>query len=185
MRIVGIDYSLSCPCVSIYNPNKGPITFSTCDFYYLTGNKKYVLKQKNLTGIELQDDFKSEQERYFQIAMWVRKLLNKNDRVFLEGYSLGSKGMIFNIAEHTGLLKHILWTYNIEFETVPPTVNKKFATGKGNANKEKMQDAFIEESGLNLKDMLSMTEKQWNPSSDIIDAYYLTKYGVQNVTRMA
>lgn len=183
MRIVGVDYSLSCPCVCIYNPSKGPISFFNCDFYYLTNNKKYVIKERNIVGQEMAVNFDSEQERYFLIAMWVKKLLYKNDKVFLEGYSLGSKGMIFNIAEHTGLLKHLLWTYNIKFDIVPPTVNKKFATGKGNANKEKMQETFIEEFQFDLKDFLGMTEKQWNPSSDIIDAYYLTKYGVQhNVT---
>lgn len=182
MRYVGIDYSLSCPCVSIYNPSKGPVSFFTCDFYYLTSNKKYVIKEKNITGTQMNDNFKTSQERYFLIAMWVKALLYKNDKVFLEGYSLGSKGMIFDIAEHTGLLKHILWTHDIKFETVPPTTNKKFATGKGNANKEKMQEVFIEEFQFDLKDFLGMTNKQWNPSSDIIDAYYLTKYGVQNGT---
>lgn len=183
MRTIGIDYSLSCPCVCVYNPNKGPIDFFNCDFYYLTNNKKYVIKERNITGVIMPDNYGSDQERYFSIAMWVRNLLTKNDKVFLEGYSLGSKGMVFNIAEHTGLLKHILWTYNIEFNTVPPTVNKKHATGKGNANKEKMQEAFFDESHFDLKDFLNMTDKQWNPSSDIIDAYYLTKYGVQhNVT---
>lgn len=182
MRFVGIDYSLTCPCVCIYNPNKGQIAFENCNFYYLTSNKKYVIREGNINGIEMPDTFTSQELRYFTIAAWTTKLLAKNDNVFLEGYSLGSKGMIFNIAEHTGLLKHMLWTFDIEFNIVPPTVNKKFATGKGNAKKENMQEAFIKENGIDLKDKLKMTEKQWNPSSDIIDAYYLTKYGVEHVT---
>ena len=41
-----------------------------------------------------------------------------------------------------------------------------------------MQEAFINETGINLKDKLSMTEKQWNPSSDIIDAYFVCKYAI-------
>jgi len=69
--------------------------------------------------------------------------------------------------------------------TVAPTAIKKFATGKGNANKEKMQDAFINETGVNLKEQLNMTEKQWNPSSDIIDAYYVCKYAIHEETKNA
>lgn len=183
MRTVGIDYSLTCPCVCIYNPSKGDFNFYNCNFYYTTNNKKYVIKHNNIIGIETKDNWKCDEERYFNIAYWVMSLVNKKDKVYLEGYSMGSKGMIFNIAEHTGLLKHMFWTYDIKCNIIPPTVNKKFATGKGNANKELMQEKFIEESGFNLKDMLKMTDKQWNPSSDIIDAYYLCKYGVnQNAT---
>jgi crossover junction endodeoxyribonuclease RuvC len=183
MRIVGIDYSLTCPCVCVYNPNKGKFKFENCNFYYLTTNKKYILKEKNITGNEGNTDYKSDEERYFNIALWVMKNIGKKDIVYLEGYSLGSKGLIFNIAEHTGLLKHMLWAFDVKMNVVPPTVNKKFATGKGNANKELMQEKFIEETGFNLKDMLKMTDKQWNPSSDIIDAYYLCKYGAnENVT---
>jgi hypothetical protein len=32
-----------------------------------------------------------------------------------------------------------------------------------------------------LKFELKMTEKQWNPSSDIIDAYWICKYGYQQI----
>jgi len=68
----------------------------------------------------------------------------------------------------------------IPYITVPPTVLKKFATGKGNANKELMQEAFMLETGWDIKALLGQTEKQWNPSSDIIDAYYLVRYGIEN-----
>lgn len=93
---------------------------------------------------------------------------------------MGSTGRVFNIAENAGLLKHYLWKSDMYYNVVPPTVIKKFATGKGNANKEKIQESFIEETGINIKEMLNMTDKQWNPSSDIIDSYYICKYGVNN-----
>jgi len=89
---------------------------------------------------------------------------------------------VFNIAENAGLLKHYLWKKGFEYHTVPPTVIKKFATGKGNANKEKLQEAFIAETGVDIKNMLDMTEKQWNPLSDIVDAYYICKYGFEQET---
>jgi hypothetical protein len=40
-----------------------------------------------------------------------------------------------------------------------------------------MQEAFIKETGWDIKAALQQTEKQWNPSSDIIDAYFLVEYG--------
>jgi Holliday junction resolvasome RuvABC endonuclease subunit len=103
-------------------------------------------------------------------------------KVYLENYSLGSKGRVFNIAENTGILKYRLWNFGVEYDVVPPTVIKKFATGKGNATKEKMQEFFIQETQVDLKNKLSMTEKQWNPSSDIIDAYWICKFGYQHET---
>jgi Holliday junction resolvasome RuvABC endonuclease subunit len=93
---------------------------------------------------------------------------------------MGSKGRVFNIAENTGVLKYRFWNFQIEFKTIAPTVIKKFATGKGNSNKEQMQLVFEQENSIRLKNELNMTEKQWNPSSDLIDAYYICKYGYQN-----
>ena len=84
---------------------------------------------------------------------------------------------MFHIAENGGVCKFLLWKNNIPYETIPPTVIKKFATGKGNADKEKMQQAFLSETNFNIKEILSMTDKQWNPSSDLIDSYYICKYG--------
>lgn len=67
--------------------------------------------------------------------------------------------------------------FSSTFDCVTPTVIKKFATGKGNADKERMQEVFEAENSIRLKAELNMTEKQWNPSSDIIDAYWICKYG--------
>ena len=95
---------------------------------------------------------------------------------------MGSSGRVFNIAENTGILKYRFWNLGIKYAIVPPTVIKKFATGKGNANKERMQEVFESEHSIRLKEELKQTEKQWNPSSDIIDAYYICKYGVNLLT---
>lgn len=174
MRIVGIDYSLTSPCVSITGTSR--FSFAGCRIYYLTAKERLCLDVGNVQG-DLHSEYATNEQRYYQIADWVLTKLEEGDTVYLEGYSMGSTGMVFNIAENAGLLKHYLWKRGFEFHLVPPTVVKKFATGKGNANKEKLQEAFIEETGVDIKKMLDMTEKQWNPSSDIIDAYYICKYG--------
>jgi len=174
MRIIGVDYSLSSPCVCVFEGDS--FTFENCKFYYLTNNKKYDIDSNNILG-DLFEEYDCNENRYFNITDWVLTKLKECDNVYLEGYSMGSTGMVFSIAENAGLLKHYLWKRKLEYHVVAPTVIKKFATGKGNANKERLQECFIEETGVDIKKMLNMTEKQWNPSSDIIDAYYIAKYG--------
>ena len=66
------------------------------------------------------------------------------------------------------------------FTSVPPTVIKKYATGKGNANKEIMYDAFCAEilTPSDLKSRLTPKSKKLrNPVTDIVDSYFICKYG--------
>ena len=174
MRIVGIDYSLTSPCVCIGDADN--FKFETCRFYYLTDSKKLDIDIDNIRG-DLHRDFSCEEQRYGNITSWVMGLLKEDDKVFIEGYSLGSTGRVFNIAENCGLLKHYLWKWNYSYTVIPPTVIKKYATGKGNANKQLMEECFEMETGYKVKQKLGLTEKQWNPSSDIIDSYFICKLG--------
>lgn len=180
MRIVGIDYSLSSPCVCIGDPNN--FSFETCKFYYLTDSKKLDVDFDNIRG-DLHLDYSCEEQRYGNITSWVLGLLEEGDVIYMEGYSMASTGRVFNIAENAGLLKHYLWKWNYDYNIIPPTVIKKFATGKGNANKQLLQDCFIDETKYNIKEKLGLTEKQWNPSSDIIDSYYICKLGTETELR--
>jgi Holliday junction resolvasome RuvABC endonuclease subunit len=86
---------------------------------------------------------------------------------------MGSKGKVFHIAENTAVLKYLLHESNIPIEIVPPTVLKKFATGSGRAKKEDMHIAFKEQTGIALTDRA----KIGNPYSDLVDAYFLARYG--------
>ena len=103
--IVGIDYSLNSPAVCV--ANNGGTSFSDCNFYYLTGKKKYTCK------------------------------------------------------------------------TIVPSVIKKFATGKGNADKQMMYDTFKATQGINLMKVFDQ-EKLNNPITDIIDSYYIMRAGYEN-----
>lgn len=179
MRVIGIDYSLTSPCVCVFEGDS--FSYSNCKFYYLTDNKKYNIDVDNIHG-DLHNDYSSDQHRYFNITQWVMDLIEEQDVVYIEGYSMGSKGMVFNIAENTGLLKHYLWKNKIECNIVPPTVIKKYATGKGNANKQDLQDVFEQSTHVYIKKKLMMTDKQWNPSSDIIDSYFICRYGYDKET---
>ena len=176
MRIVGIDYSLTSPCVCFSTFED--FNFYDCKFYYLTDNKKFDIDIDNIDG-DLHRDYNTEQQRYYNITQWVLNMLEPEDKIYMEGYSMGSTGMVFNIAENAGLLKHYLWKNNFDFSMVPPTVIKKYATGKGNANKQLLQDVFEETTGYYIKKKLGLTDKQFNPSSDIIDSYFICKYGYE------
>ena len=74
------------------------------------------------------------------------------------------------------------WKNKIKFTSIPPTVIKKFATDKGNSNKEGMYEAFIAEFSTpsNLKERLTPKAKSIkNPVSDIVDSYFICKYGYE------
>lgn len=96
--------------------------------------------------------------------------------VGIEDYAYAAKGRVFHIAENTGILKYKLFQQGIPVDTIPPTVVKKNATGKGNADKESMYSAFVSETGLMLKDIITPNKKDvGNPVSDIVDSYYICK----------
>ena len=177
MIIVGIDYSLTSPCVCVFDSNE-EFRFSKCKFYYLTDNKKHYVDFDNIWG-DLHSSYNCPEQRYKNITEWAIHKIPEGAKVYIEGYSMGSTGMVFNIAENLGLLKHYLYKWNYDYNIVPPTVIKKFATGKGNANKQLLQDVFEENTGYYIKKKLGLTDKQWNPSSDIIDSYFICKYGFE------
>lgn len=182
MIIAGIDYSMTSPAICIYDTDK-EFKFENCDFFFMTQLKKY--DDSPLDNVHGQYfEYNDSMHRYDLISSYfIDKILDSGVvNVFIEDYSLGSKGKVFHIAENTGVLKYRLWMLQIPVVAVPPTVIKKFATGKGNANKERMQEVFEEQNSVKLKDVLHMTEKQWNPSSDLIDSYYICKYGVHHLT---
>ena len=177
-KIVGIDYSLTEPCISICD---NVIDINETEFHYLTKVKKYEGKFRGgqITG-HLFKEWTSEQQRHDQISDWVFDMIGNviNPVVFIEDYSFGSKGRVFNLAENTGLLKHKLYKKGIRFHTLVPSVIKKAATGKGNADKEKMYDKFYEETGINLMEELDQTTLN-NPVTDIVDSYYISKVGYE------
>jgi len=177
--IVGIDYSLTSPAVCIN-------TEGEYMFYYLTNKKKYIGQMaKNIIGYEHQE-YDTPIKRFSQISDWAINTFNRlsydlsNLKVYIEGYSFGSKGQaVFQIAENCGILKYRLQQLNINYDTVVPSVVKKGATGKGNADKDMMYESFVKETKIDLKKIFD-TDKVGNPVSDIVDSYYIQKIGYHN-----
>ena len=73
-------------------------------------------------------------------------------------------------------MKNKLFNLDIPFDIIAPSVIKKYATGKGNADKEKMYDSFVKETKCDLFKIFEVDKLQ-NPITDIVDSYYITKLG--------
>jgi len=175
--IIGIDYSLTSPAICVNDD--GDIMF-----YYLTNKKKWIGKQsENIIGYE-HDEWTDPIERFRNISDFVIDIIKplSNLKIYIEGYSFGSKGRgVFQIAENCGILKYRLMEMNLKYDTVVPSVVKKGATGKGNADKDKMYEAFVKETKIDLKKIFD-TDKVGNPISDIVDSYYIQKVGYEGIS---
>ena len=155
----------------------------SCMFYFLSSNKKHVGTFDNMVGYE-HKEYYSEQERYDNIAEFFLSKIPTHPKpplIFIEDYSFGSTGRVFHIAENAGLLKYKLWEVGFKFETVAPSAIKKQATGKGNADKQKMYDAFCQETGKDFLKFYSKTGTLTSPVTDIVDSFYIAKWGYNSV----
>jgi len=183
MRIVGIDYSLNSPAVCITQANEVDTHIKDCEFHYLTSVKKYQGKvAKKVYGYEYPKYYSDNIQRFNLIADWVLSLIKvKHTRVFIEGYSYGSRGQgLFQIAENCGILKYkFMLEKHINYSTIVPSVVKKRATGKGNASKEQMYEQFMKDGGQDLVSELGMN-RLTNPVTDIVDSYYIMRTGNEN-----
>lgn len=177
MMYAGIDYSMTSPAICIGSK----LDYKSCMvFYYTTKVKLQGKKSNNIYGI-MAPPYEHEMERYHNIAEWALSVLLrfKVSGVCVEGYSMGSKGNVFNIGENTGILKHELWKHNIKYHTPAPTQVKKYFTGKGNANKDIMHQSFVEKTGVSVADIFNQKTDS-NPVSDIVDSYAMLDYGISN-----
>lgn len=115
-------------------------------------------------GDRLEDRF----DRYCLLALRVvnRVVACRPQAVILEGYSYGSTNAHQPIYEFGAVLRLKLLSIGCPIAEVPPTVLKKFVTGKGNAGKEQMA---------------AFAAKRWGVafhSNDETDAYSLCMLGL-------
>jgi len=179
--ICGIDYSIGCPALCINSGEE--FSLSTCSFYYLTNKHKFERHSGQFQG-HIHKVYTTQEERFDQISEYIVRKIPRNSIVYLEGFSYGSRaGLMFDIAAATGILKHKLYKNNIEFITVSPKTIKKFATGSGNSSKLPMYEAFYKETKFNLLEELNIKTAGNSPQSDIVDSFYITKYGFYDQTK--
>ncbi len=175
--VMGIDYSMSCPAACICL-NEEEFDFKDCRFLFLTDTKKYQVFYENIL-VRPVPTYKSDEERFDKISYEFLSFadLHGAKEVSIEGYAYGGSGVVFHIAENTGILKHKLYNKEIPISVYPPSRIKKYATGSGRADKEQMYTAFVKETGVDLKKQLNYEKtKTESPVADIVDAYYICKY---------
>ena len=170
---------MSCPCLTIC---VGEFHIDNCKIFYLTDTRKYQGSFCN--GIIEGHSFptwKHDIERFYMISSFFLNILGRYKpetiKMNIEGYSMGSRsGMTFNIGEHTGILKLQLFLSGIQFQTIAPTEVKKFASSKGNSDKNVMYNCFLNETSLDLRKELDYTKTDISsPIGDIVDSYFICK----------
>ena len=190
MRIAGIDYSLTSPAICVWKSTDDRLfNFDDCALYYLEIPKRRGPTPHGILNIHAYPypEWETEEERHELLSKWAMEIVNGSQAwlttaVFIEGYAFATSGKshVRSVAENTGLLKHKMHKVKQSFTSVPPTVIKKYATGKGNANKEGMYEAFVDEllTPTDLKERLTpKATKVKNPVSDLVDSYFICKYG--------
>ena len=188
-KIAGVDYSLTSPAICVWRAenNDGFFDFDSCALYYL----ERVQQRKSagassthgLLNLHPEDypEWETEEQRHDLLTDWSMSIL-QGCEVFIEGYAFATSGKSYvrSVAENTGLLKHKMYKAKQTFTSVPPSVIKKYATDKGNANKELMYEAFTAEllTPPDLQKRLRPKSKKLsNPVTDIVDAYFIAKWG--------
>ena len=165
----GLDWSMSSPGLCI-------TTESEILMYGQSVKKKdigvYNTLNITINVIQIPKKWNNNSERFSVTAKYFADVMKEHGVTSfnLEGYSMGSRGsMAYTIGESTGFLKSEMFRNDIGINIISPTTLKKFATGKGNANKELMFESFmLKHQGVEMPPV--------DCRDDIIDAYWLSIY---------
>lgn len=119
-----------------------------------------VVKSVSLKGDKLDDPL-----RFMKLTEKVLKYLDPaTDKILIEGFSFGSRGKSVSVMFGLGWCMRIYFEQlGFQWQEVPPTSLKKFASNKGNAKKEHLVLPVFKKWGFE------------SDSNDIIDAFVLAK----------
>lgn len=182
MSFVGVDYSLSSPAYCISSSDDP--TPDDCTFIVYADKKAHLkISHPQIKVIKKNEDLK-EMARYIANSDMLFDFLHRDfiEGVFMEGYSFGStSSSMMQIAENAGVFKHRLHQFEVPVTVFPPTTIKKFATGKGNATKHMMYDAWLKHDGWDLISIFKAVSPNTNPLSDLVDSYFILRKGISDL----
>ena len=173
MKITGIDNSKNSPGIVKFIIDDE--TFKIIGLDYLgitTTSSKNPKSEVTKNCLRLYDKEIDDYEKINFMSDNILNFVKDCEYVAFENYAYSSTGMIFDLAESTGILKWRIYNENKKLRFFAPSLIKMFATTKGNADKQKMIETYKNIGNpLNLPN--SLLEK--HPFEDIIDAYFITK----------
>ncbi len=147
---LGLDLSLTSSGVYMHTPDAK-------DYKNFTKDKKFVIETKEKRGVV----------RLKYIAAVLSDFLEEHGKptlIAIEGYAMGVRGgRSFDIGELGGVIRTLLYDRQIPFIVAPPTVLKKFLTGKGVADKSIILKEVFRQYGFDT------------PKHDIADAFVLSQ----------
>lgn len=164
---IGIDPSMQSTGICIYDKKYDEYTF------FGLGSKRLSEKCHPPLNIHPhpEKDLGSRIDKITTILSYIPR-----GKFFMEGYSYGSKGKIFEIGEFVGGIKYHLYKSKIDINIISPKSIKKFATGSGNSGKEIMELAMKKKFPEVYK---LVSELPSHPKEDIIDAFWICRYGIE------
>ncbi len=182
LKIAGIDNSLSCPAVTIFELDESDnLKITKMESFIALCEKSKGTKKEILTNYdELQKSnivtlkpFTNEYDRMNRKNKYIAERVKECQYIAIEDYSFARKGLVTKIAENTGILKSKLYDIGCQLRTYEPTSIKMFYTGNGSADKNLMIAEYIE-SGNVLGIDTTLKQFSINDKSnlnDIVDSY--------------
>ncbi len=176
MNLLGVDNSITSPGLVILNTDDD---YNVVSKYFITLSdvKKYEMKDEFGEIIHYKKaDFDDQYNKIVELHHIIEKRLgdlSSFDYVAFEDYAFGGMGQTFSIAESTSLLKYKFYNAGVPIRLYSVPSIKLYASGKGNADKIKMEDMYEAHSGkINLNFLPACFEKK-SPKDNIIDAFFI------------
>lgn len=183
MITIGLDLSMTSTGVTIYDTEKRTAQ------YYIVCNKITQKAQKELDKIDFIDTIvlqkitcdknesssvKEECKTYniYNIVKQIERIVQNHKPVLagIEGVSFGSTGSVADLAGLNYAVRIMLIDNGLStIKIIPPSQNKKFATGNGSADKSVMLSAWkkIDNRVSHLPDYIKL--------DDVADSYFLSR----------
>lgn len=176
MTHIGIDYSMTCPAACA-------ISSTGAEFWYAHESKHPILSGVTSVGVDTEASvIQRGTTNGLALTSWLSRFDHQH-HVNIEDYAFNATGRVFHIGEHTGCLKFLLHQQRFDVHVIPPTVIKKFATGKGNADKPRMTAAFLDAyppARAWIREFFPRftptTSPAKSPLADLADAFWIARY---------
>lgn len=177
MTLIGIDYSLASPACCIEKDNEL--------FFYAIQRKetKSIRKLNMLNNVQIEicprdgiTEFQYADRISDMMIRWINSTIGPDPLFAMEDYAYSAKGnSLLDIVAATTLFRYKLIKKYGEnkFNLYSPSHIKKFATGKGNADKKMMLASFNEKNlTFPFAQWCQKLDKASKPEEDMIDAYW-------------